>query len=57
MSRLQAEAHAEPARELAPGLGAQKLDERHQAFDGEREELYAGERPPEREPEPARRTA
>jgi hypothetical protein len=38
-------------------MGEPKLDERHRAFDGEREELYAGERPPERKPEPAGRTA
>ena len=56
LAQLQADAHADRARELDPrDVGDRDFDERHEVFDGERDGLYTGERPPVNEPEPARR--
>ena len=55
VAQLQADAHADRARELDPDLGERDFDERQEVFDGERDGLYTGERPPVNEPEPARR--
>ena len=57
-AQVQADAHADRARELDPDLGDRQFDDRDEAFDGEREAPSTGEQPPERErePESARRT-
>jgi hypothetical protein len=55
LAQLQADAHADRARELDPDADPQDFDERQEVFDGERDGLYTGERPPVEGPEPARR--
>ena len=59
LAQVEADAHADRARELDPDLGDRQSDERQEEFGHEREGLHTAERPPdsEREPEPARRTA
>ena len=59
LAQVEADAHAERARELDPDLGDRQDDESHESFDDDREGLYTSEEPPERErePESARRTA
>jgi len=56
IAQLRADAHAEHADDLDPDADPdQNFDERQEVFDGERDGLYTGERPPVNEPEPARR--
>jgi type II secretory pathway pseudopilin PulG len=55
LAQLEADAHADRARELDPDTGERDFGERQEVFDGERDGLYTGERPPVEEPEPARR--
>ena len=57
LAQLEADAHLEHADELDPDADTDEnnFDERHEVFDGERDGLYTGERPPTGEPEPARR--
>ncbi|MDX6588010.1 MAG: hypothetical protein QOI31_2483 [Solirubrobacterales bacterium] len=57
LAQLEADAHLEHADELDPEADTDDNDfeERQEVFDGERDGLYTGERPPVNEPEPARR--
>jgi FtsZ-interacting cell division protein ZipA len=57
IAQLRADAHAEHAEDLDPDADPDRndFDERQEVFDGERDGLYTGERPPVEEPEPARR--
>lgn len=58
LAKQRADAHAEHAQELDPDAEADEdFDERHEVFDGEREGLYTGERPPAHDAEPAQRQA